>query len=251
MAQGEPSWVSSCTLIPLPPSLAGRTAGVEFLLLHLALLMTGVRRTNFGAGCSDGIQPADGSAKLACQVACAAYARAVESNMHGTQEQYKARILSYAQGHAPLALLAANPDALAALLLRTTASVMQRRPSPDKWSIQEITAHLADDELVGAYRIRLILSKPDTEIQAFDQDAWALNGRYSLIGPQESLALYRMLRMSNLALWNTLTPDEWERAGVHAERGRESIKDIVNYYAGHDLNHFAQIQAILGSGEKL
>ena len=37
-------------------------------------------------------------------------------------------------------------------------------------SIREIVAHLADDELVGAYRIGLTLSAPGTAIQAFDQD---------------------------------------------------------------------------------
>jgi hypothetical protein len=41
-----------------------------------------------------------------------------------------------------------------------------------------------------------------------------------------------------------LGDEEWARFGVHAERGRESILDIAAYYAGHDLNHFAQIEAI-------
>jgi hypothetical protein len=107
-------------------------------------------------------------------------------------------------------------------------------------------AHLADDELVGAYRIRLILSVLDIAIQAFDQDAWAVIGRYAQIEPQVSLALFRSLRVANLTLWCALTPEEWDRAGIHAERGRESVRDIATYYAGHDLNHFAQIEAILG-----
>jgi hypothetical protein len=45
-------------------------------------------------------------------------------------------------------------------------------------------AHLADDELVGEHRIRLILSEPDIAIQAFDQEAWALIGRYAQIEPR-------------------------------------------------------------------
>ena len=57
------------------------------------------------------------------------------------------------------------------------------------------------------------------------------------------------LREANLALWHQLSLNEWERAGVHAERGVESIRDIVTYYAGHDLNHFEQIEAILASAK--
>jgi len=54
-----------------------------------------------------------------------------------------------------------------------SADEVAQRPAPDKWSIQELAAHLADDELVGAYRIRMILSFPGTAIEAFDQDIWA------------------------------------------------------------------------------
>jgi hypothetical protein len=31
---------------------------------------------------------------------------------------------------------------------------------------------------------------------------------------------------------------------VHAERGVESIRAIAMYFAGHDINHFQQIEAI-------
>jgi hypothetical protein len=167
--------------------------------------------------------------------------------MSETQAQYKARILRHVASREPLPLLTAAPATLAALLATVPPALWTRRPAPRKWSIQEIVAHLADDELVGAYRIRLILADPGTAIQAFDQDRWAETGRYAATDPWQALALFRALREANLALWHRLTPDEWERAGVHAERGVESIRDIATYYAGHDLNHFAQIQAILDS----
>ena len=161
-----------------------------------------------------------------------------------TQAQYKARILGHVAGREPLSLLAAAPDTLATLLAAVPPALCARRPAPGKWSIQEIVAHLADDELVGAYRIRLILAAPGTAIQAFDQDHWAETGHYAATDPRRTLALFRELREANLALLYRLSPPEWERAGVHAERGVESIREIATYYAGHDLNHFAQIEAI-------
>jgi DinB superfamily len=167
--------------------------------------------------------------------------------MRETQAQYKARILRHVGGREPLPLLAAAPDTLATLLADVSPALFARRPALGKWSIQEIVAHLADDELVGAYRIRLILAAPGTAIQAFDQDVWAETGRYAATDPWQALALFRALREANLALWGRLTPAEWEHAGVHAERGVESIRDIATYYAGHDLNHFAQIEAILAT----
>jgi hypothetical protein len=167
--------------------------------------------------------------------------------MTETPAHYKSRILRHVAGRDPLALLAAAPAALAALVADVPPALSARRPAPGKWSVQEIVAHLADDELVGAYRIRLILSAPGTAIQAFDQDVWAATGRYASIDVGTSLRLYRVLREANLALLNSLSAAEWERPGVHAERGEESVRDIATYYAGHDLNHFAQIDAILAA----
>jgi hypothetical protein len=35
--------------------------------------------------------------------------------------------------------------------------------------------------------------------------------------------------------------------GVHAERGVETVRDIAMYFAGHDINHFKQIERLRGS----
>ena len=162
-----------------------------------------------------------------------------------TFTEYKARIFSYVTGQDPLLLQARAPDVLTSLVTGLSSGDLGRRPGPLKWSIREIVAHLADDELVGAYRIRLILSSPGTAIQAFDQDVWARTGRYSTADVTESLGLYRALRHQNLKLLNSLSSEEWDRFGVHAERGVESLRDIAVYFAGHDINHFRQIESIL------
>lgn len=163
-----------------------------------------------------------------------------------TMEEYKRRILSYQAGQDPLQMQAAMPSKLEATVARVSQEILTRRPALHKWSIAEIVAHLVDDELVGAYRIRLILGAPGTQIQAFDQDAWSTTGRYAEWDVQQSLAWFRMLREMNLALFSRLTVDEWQRYGMHAERGVETLADIAAYYAGHDINHLRQIEAILG-----
>ena len=44
-------------------------------------------------------------------------------------------------------------------------------PSPGKWSARQIVAHLADAELVGAHRFRLVIAEDNPAIPAFDQEA--------------------------------------------------------------------------------
>ena len=160
-------------------------------------------------------------------------------------EDYKRRILGYVGNEDPLLLQKQTESKLGSLIQGKLPEKLLQRPLPDKWSVAEIVAHLADDELVGAYRIRLILSSPGTDIQSFDQAQWALQGRYNDIAIATSLALFSGLRNANLFLFSTLTPDQWMMYGIHAERGKETIQDIAKYYAGHDINHLKQIAAII------
>ena len=157
---------------------------------------------------------------------------------------YKSKILSYQAGADFLAMQAAAPETLAALVEGLTPAQLARRPAPDKWSIQELVAHLAEDELVGGYRLRMVLSSPGTALQAFDQDVWARTGRYSERDVRSSLELFRVLRRANLELLRSLSAEEWDMYGVHAERGVESVRDMAMHFAGHDINHFKQIEAI-------
>src|SRR5208282_3023892 len=124
------------------------------------------------------------------------------------------------------------------------------RPAPGKWSIAEIVAHIADTELVGGYRIRAILGAPGGPIIGFDQDAWVTALHYDKRDLKKSFEQYRALREANLALLKSLTPEQWKYSGMHNERGEESVETIVHMFAGHDLNHFGQIERILAAKKK-
>jgi hypothetical protein len=108
-----------------------------------------------------------------------------------------------------------------------------------------MVAHLAEVEWVGGYRIRMMLARNGTHIRAFDQDEWAQAGKHARRDPQRSLELFRALRGANLALLRTLGPRAWRRFGIHEERGKETIQDVVRLYVGHDVNHLRQFERIL------
>jgi hypothetical protein len=165
--------------------------------------------------------------------------------MQETPQQYRQRILGYIEGQDPLKIQAATAARLARLIRSASRQRLARRPSPGKWSVNEILAHLAETEMVGGYRIRMILGAPGTPLQAFDQDSWAVAGRYAARDARKSLALFRAVRYANLDLLRGLTPAQWKHHGLHAERGEESVDTIVHMFAGHDLNHLRQIEAIL------
>lgn len=165
--------------------------------------------------------------------------------MNETPQQYTQRMLSNTQGQDPIKVQSATPKKLERMVKGVSTSKLCKRPAPEKWSVAEILAHLADVEIVVGWRVRSILGSPGIPIQAFDQDAWVTAGHYEKRDPSKALAQHRAAREANLDLLKSLTPDQWKHFGMHSERGQESIEHIARMIAGHDINHLQQIERIL------
>jgi DinB superfamily len=145
----------------------------------------------------------------------------------------------------PLVLQRETPEVLAALIANRSAEQLTSRPRPDKWSVGEILAHLAEDEIATAWRYRQMVEHSGIDLAGFDQDMWARIGDYRSRAPQDSLELFRLLRLANLQFLDQLTPEQWDCHGIHAERGRITVRDLAAHMAGHDANHIEQIRKIL------
>jgi hypothetical protein len=165
--------------------------------------------------------------------------------MKETAQQYTQRIVGHIEGKQPLAVQAATAKKIERLIKGVATAKLRKRPAPGKWSVGEILAHLAEAEIVGGFRMRLILGAPGTPIAAFDQDAWVISGHYEKRDPRKSLEQFRVLREGNLAMLKSLTPEQWKHYGMHAERGQETIEHMARMFAGHDINHVQQIERIL------
>ena len=162
-----------------------------------------------------------------------------------TFAEYKKRLLGNLRDRDPLEVLSSTPSKLQATVGKLAPDAASKPPAPGKWSAVQIVAHLAESELVFGYRIRAILANSGMPIAAYDQDAWAKTMRYDGIPMQSSLQRLALLREWNVTLLRSLTPEQWERFGIHAERGRESVKELTDLLAGHDVNHMQQIERIV------
>jgi uncharacterized damage-inducible protein DinB len=168
----------------------------------------------------------------------------MEEAMQETPQQYTQRILGLLNGKDPIAIQKETAKKLEKLIKPLNKKQLTARPAPDKWSIAEILAHLADTELVGSWRMRLIMGSNGAPVHAFDQDVWAKTFAYSGRDARKSLEVFRVLRENNLELLNSVPKSLWENYGMHQERGKETIAHIVRMFAGHDLNHLGQIENI-------
>src|SRR5258705_3722948 len=84
-----------------------------------------------------------------------------------------------------------DPKRLAAAVSGVSETVLQRRPAPGKWSIHEIVGHLADAEVIFAYRFRQVLADKDRKFAPIDQDAWTQHLGYTEAAIPELIAQFR------------------------------------------------------------
>jgi hypothetical protein len=170
--------------------------------------------------------------------------------MTETFQEYTARLLSLSAGTDPFEILAATAPQIERAIAGRHDGELRWSSSPTRWSIAQIVAHLADAEIVFAYRVRMILASPGTPIQAYDQDAWSRAQHSESSDPHASLGLFTTVRTATLRLLRGLNEEELERSGIHAERGQESVRHLISLYAGHDRNHLTQIERLLAERDR-
>ncbi|HKW96378.1 MAG TPA: DinB family protein [Bryobacteraceae bacterium] len=137
-----------------------------------------------------------------------------------------------------------GPELLAVILTGVYGEEIDFTTAPGKWSIRQITAHVADAEMVGAQRFRSIIAEDQPKLNAFDQDAWCKNLDYARRQPKQSLESFRRMRAENYELLKSLAENVFERTGLHSERGAVTLRQLLETYADHAESHARQMQAI-------
>jgi hypothetical protein len=157
---------------------------------------------------------------------------------------YTAAILAALGSRDAFEILRTTPAAVRQTVTGLPAAVLSTAEKPGKWSMLHVVQHLADAELVGAFRFRMILTQDRPALQGYDQDRWADALRYAESDLEGALEQFTTLRAANLRLLERASPTERRRVGVHAERGEESVEHLMRMHAGHDLVHLRQMARI-------
>jgi uncharacterized damage-inducible protein DinB len=159
-------------------------------------------------------------------------------------KEYVGAVLGLVGEQDPMEVLRNTPDRLAAAIAGLSPAALRQPESDGKWSIVQVLQHLADSEIVWAWRLRLTLAQDRPPLTGYDQDAWASRLRYADADPEMALHLFTVVRQANVAVLASASPEDRQRVGVHAERGEETVEHLLHLYAGHDLLHINQLARI-------
>ena len=157
---------------------------------------------------------------------------------------YVRSILELLGDRDPLVVLAQLAQELKKSLGRLPAADLRRPEAPGKWSMHDVVVHLADSEIVFGWRLRMVIAQDRPTITGFDQDAWSARCSGAYPDSRSAIQQIAVLREGHVAMLRSLGEDQWERIGMHVERGPESVRLMSRLYAGHDLVHLRQLSRI-------
>ena len=140
-----------------------------------------------------------------------------------------------------LGALAGAPDLFDTLLRGLTDAEADRRPDPDRFTIREALAHLADWEDVFGGRLIQTRDEDAAILQGYDEGQWAIDRDYAHADWRPQARLFRERRQRLVELLRALTPAQWERVGNQTEVGPITLEQQAVLICAHDAYHLQQI----------
>jgi hypothetical protein len=124
-----------------------------------------------------------------------------------------------------------------------TQAELNAFPVPGTWSIQQIIIHLMDSDLIGSDRMKRVAAENiPPQLIGYDETAFAKNLGYEKLDPAQACEVFRLNRLLTSAVLRNLPDSAFARHGMHSERGKETLADLVKDYAEHVDHHLKFIK---------
>jgi DinB superfamily len=141
-----------------------------------------------------------------------------------------------------LTVLASTPEKIRREVAAMTPREIRTRPAANKWSVQEILAHLADVEELGMRaRVAAMVEEDQPVLLPFDQEKRAVELHYDRRDYRRSLEGFARQRRANVRWLRTLKPAQLKRIGRHQTVDVITASEMIYEWAFHDLGHIKQI----------
>ena len=138
-------------------------------------------------------------------------------------------IASYESGPAKLRAACAGLD----------AAQLNQRIGPGEWSIMENAVHLLDSDLASTHRKRRIVAEECPLLVSYDENAFIARLPSDRADLAEVLDLFEANRRFTVRWLRTLPREAFDRTGVHTQRGKVTLRQVVEIYAHHVDHHLA------------
>jgi hypothetical protein len=136
-------------------------------------------------------------------------------------------------------------DALDVLLDRVAPERETFAYAEGKWTIRQIIGHLIDGERVFGYRALCIARGETQDLPGFDENAYMPNAPYADVELEDLLSEFRLVRLSNVAMFRTLDESAWSRQGI-ANGAPVTVRALAYVMVGHVRHHMGVLRERYG-----
>lgn len=134
---------------------------------------------------------------------------------------------------------------LAPLLKRVPDGSWDEPWHPERFTMREMAAHIADWDLVWRDRIERTRTGVLPQLPRVDEEAMAKANDYASADPMESLRQFGMRRRELVRLIGTLGEEEWKRSSIHPRVGTVTMFELVTLIVCHDMYHIQEASFFL------
>lgn len=140
-----------------------------------------------------------------------------------------------------IADIKALPQQIREAVIGLTNDQLNTPYRPGGWTIKQVVHHIADSHMNSIIRFKWALTEENPTIKPYHEDLWAKLGDYSL-PVESSLLLLEGLHQRMVALFESLTEEDWNRTFYHPDAQIEiSLKRNLAMYSWHSRHHLAHI----------
>ena len=115
-------------------------------------------------------------------------------------------------------------------------------PKPGEWSYAYVIHHLADSDAQFAVRLINVLSVENPGIVPFDEDSFPGALHYDKRNVETSLLAIEASCAHMVDTLKHVSTDDWNRTGLHPERGVLTLSQILELTTNHRVGHLDQLK---------
>ncbi|HYK36271.1 YfiT family bacillithiol transferase [Alloacidobacterium sp.] len=148
---------------------------------------------------------------------------------------------THEQRRASIAVIAALPENLRSAVNGLSDQQVDTPYRDGGWTVRQVVHHIADSHINAYVRSRRALTEDWPTVNAYDENLWANLPDARTLPIVVSLHLLEALHRRWVALFESLSEEQWQRGYVHSENGRQKLAEVVQLYAWHSRHHVAHV----------
>ncbi len=117
-----------------------------------------------------------------------------------------------------------------------TEEQLRARPVLLKWTTQELVMHVVDAEDAFVDRMRRIIAMDTPSLEAWHETKFVDRLHYEKQSVEDAILRFEAGRRNMTRILQALQPKDFDRAGLHSERGLQTLPDVIGFASWH-LDH--------------